>query len=663
MSAFAGFTMNGVAVAATVAASAATHSHSEMMLPAATAPSSACANFEAIPGFNVLTAELPDGYTAVYPSTGDVDHCCDECTADSDADFLPCFAFVTSIHHPEICYMKRGEPDPGSMTRNVSYMTAYVLRQHPPSPPAAPPRIINWDEVPLFYIPMAILAFLLLVCCLALCCGCVCYQCALRKMSARRDEEPVLSVQQRRELRDLTFETLMIGYDTPDAEAPMANMGRFVDLQTVPSGRVRTLHDLLGVGSRHARRNVRRHVDAIREELRDYIEGAPTEMRELAVAAQAQLEYVLHGEASMPGIDGFGVVTARFADFLSDAQARAPDLHDYHVAALRWYTCPEAYTLINEPLRANAQRLRARQRAYQHPLVACVIFLDEAIKLLARSEAPHLYGGASIRNGSLRGSRSSKPQSSGSSIKSTISPPLTRVASREPPGEPPAAARTDIASASPPPPLQPRSPEIERALLQAAAAHVPTGPAAGAQGGTPPIFWRGMKNVSLSDAFRRARIIWREGTVEPALMSTTTDLATAMRYSAKDGAMMRVVLKLVPDTPYELHVGADVAFLSLFPTEREVLFPPGVTLVPRAVEFVGLSSDADAQLPAWRRSCARILRRCKGGGADDRYSFFVLECRVSLPPLETMPLAAPRAVTASKESQTDEGGSSAGAGI
>ena len=41
-------------------------------------------------------------------------------------------------------------------------------------------------------------------------------------------------------------------------------------------------------------------------------------------------------------------------------------------------------------------------------------------------------------------------------------------------------------------------------------------------------------------------------------VSTTTDLLTAMRYSAKDGALMRVILKLVPDKPTALHIGADV---------------------------------------------------------------------------------------------------------
>ena len=142
-------------------------------------------------------------------------------------------------------------------------------------------------------------------------------------------------------------------------------------------------------------------------------------------------------------------------------------------------------------------------------------------------------------------------------------------------------------------------------------------------------------------------------------VSTTTDLLTAMRYSAKDGALMRVILKLVPDKPTALHIGADVAFLSLFPSEREVLYPPGVTLVPRAIDFVGLASEADYKLSACWRALTRMGRRCKWGRADERYAFIVLECRVTVPPLEdghgplVVPPRVPRTATVEQGCQTE----------
>ena len=75
--------------------------------------------------------------------------------------------------------------------------------------------------------------------------------------------------------------------------------------------------------------------------------------------------------------------------------------------------------------------------------------------------------------------------------------------------------------------------------------------------------WRGMANRSCSDEF------FRDGGTELAPMSTTTDLRTAVQYSASTES---VLLRL--RTSSFMDRGADISFLSAFEGESEVLFPP-----------------------------------------------------------------------------------------
>ena len=77
------------------------------------------------------------------------------------------------------------------------------------------------------------------------------------------------------------------------------------------------------------------------------------------------------------------------------------------------------------------------------------------------------------------------------------------------------------------------------------------------------VFWRGMKNVKVGSDFLE------HGGTELAPMSTTTNLTVALEYCA----CPKPLLFRLHATNFMQH-GADLAFLSCFPGEEEVLFPP-----------------------------------------------------------------------------------------
>ena len=72
-----------------------------------------------------------------------------------------------------------------------------------------------------------------------------------------------------------------------------------------------------------------------------------------------------------------------------------------------------------------------------------------------------------------------------------------------------------------------------------------------------------MRNAEMPEEFLQL------GGTELAPMSTTTDLTVAMEYSASKNAL---ILRL--NTASFMERGADISFLSAFPTEKEVLYPP-----------------------------------------------------------------------------------------
>ena len=83
------------------------------------------------------------------------------------------------------------------------------------------------------------------------------------------------------------------------------------------------------------------------------------------------------------------------------------------------------------------------------------------------------------------------------------------------------------------------------------------------------VLLRGMKNVKTSDAFVEL------GGTELAPMSTTTDIKTATEYSLSDNSLVFYIY-----TKNSMQRGADIQFLSAFPAEAEVLYPPLTYLQP-----------------------------------------------------------------------------------
>lgn len=91
--------------------------------------------------------------------------------------------------------------------------------------------------------------------------------------------------------------------------------------------------------------------------------------------------------------------------------------------------------------------------------------------------------------------------------------------------------------------------------------------------------FRGFQNVRPTDDFMQ------RGGSEPATMSTTTSLPVALKYALSERP---ILLRLRMRNFMEL--GAEIAFLSAFPEENEVVFPPQTFILPeRAFEVAGIS--------------------------------------------------------------------------
>jgi hypothetical protein len=83
------------------------------------------------------------------------------------------------------------------------------------------------------------------------------------------------------------------------------------------------------------------------------------------------------------------------------------------------------------------------------------------------------------------------------------------------------------------------------------------------------VLWRGLRNVRMSKEFMQ------QGGTELAFMSTTMDLRVAVRYSlSKESLLLKIV------APNFMSIGAELKWLSAFPGEDEVLFPPLTFLQP-----------------------------------------------------------------------------------
>ena len=85
------------------------------------------------------------------------------------------------------------------------------------------------------------------------------------------------------------------------------------------------------------------------------------------------------------------------------------------------------------------------------------------------------------------------------------------------------------------------------------------------------VLWRGMKNLRITDEFAR------RGGTELAPMSTTDSFGVAVKYSRCPGAKS-LIFKIV--TENKLQRGAGLEWISLFPNESEVLYPPLTYMQP-----------------------------------------------------------------------------------
>ena len=92
------------------------------------------------------------------------------------------------------------------------------------------------------------------------------------------------------------------------------------------------------------------------------------------------------------------------------------------------------------------------------------------------------------------------------------------------------------------------------------------------QNDRPKTLWRGMKNLRVGDEFMELR----RGGTELAPMSTTTKLSVAAHYGLSGGTLL---FKIKVDNV--LQIGANLEFLTAFPGEAEVCFPPLTYLQPR----------------------------------------------------------------------------------
>jgi hypothetical protein len=81
--------------------------------------------------------------------------------------------------------------------------------------------------------------------------------------------------------------------------------------------------------------------------------------------------------------------------------------------------------------------------------------------------------------------------------------------------------------------------------------------------------WRGLRNLEAADDFMQ------KGGTELGFMSTTRDLDVAVRYCLSSHSL---IFKL--DVQNFMTMGADVQWLSAFPDEAEILYPPLTYLKP-----------------------------------------------------------------------------------
>ena len=98
------------------------------------------------------------------------------------------------------------------------------------------------------------------------------------------------------------------------------------------------------------------------------------------------------------------------------------------------------------------------------------------------------------------------------------------------------------------------------------------------------VFWRGMANMGANEMF------FDKGGTEMGCMSTTADEAVARKF-AKVGTRGEKPLLLKVVAKDHMSCGADISWLSMYPEEKEVLYPPLTYLQPNAIEGQAVGTD------------------------------------------------------------------------
>ena len=88
------------------------------------------------------------------------------------------------------------------------------------------------------------------------------------------------------------------------------------------------------------------------------------------------------------------------------------------------------------------------------------------------------------------------------------------------------------------------------------------------------VLWRGMRNFKVTDDFMQM------GGTELGFMSATTQLKLAVRYALNKHKQDQDLLLFKIRVPDFMSAGANLAWLSAFPQEEEVLYPPLTFLKP-----------------------------------------------------------------------------------
>ena len=97
--------------------------------------------------------------------------------------------------------------------------------------------------------------------------------------------------------------------------------------------------------------------------------------------------------------------------------------------------------------------------------------------------------------------------------------------------------------------------------------------------------WRGMKNLRTAQGFLH------DGGTELATMSTSADLSVALTYSRSPSSLL---LKI--HTKSFMNRGAAIAYLSAFPAESELVYPPLTYLRPTGRSMEEQSSDGSVKI-------------------------------------------------------------------